>query len=126
MDTTMDRMADLIKDTLLDGMEGDDEVPAAISLAPVSADELIERLRPCLEQTLREVADRLNAVPGDSLPDEILEETGELFSDLWAATLRTALQMRIESALAEEPTPPDAPPPQGEWAKRYRHMHLTA
>jgi hypothetical protein len=120
VDAAMDHMADLIKDALLDGLEfsdDDDEAPAP--LVPLSPDEFVLRMRERVDRTLRQIADVLNAAP-DQSPARTEEQTSELFSDLWVEALKVAAQLRLESTLVEEQ--PDAELPQGEWARRYRHM----
>jgi hypothetical protein len=122
VDAAMDHMADVIKDTLLDGLEfrdEDDDLPAA-PLAPLSPDEFVERMRERVERTLRQVAEVLNEAP-DEIPARTEEKTSDLFTDLWVEALSVAAQLRLEATLSEEQ--PATALPEGEWARRYRLMH---
>jgi hypothetical protein len=120
VDSTMEHMADLIKDALLDGLElsDDDDVPPA-PLEPLSPEEFVERMRGRVERALRQVAEVLNAAPDES-PARTADKTSELFNELWLEALSVAAQMRLESTLTTEL--PEEELPQGEWARRYRLM----
>jgi hypothetical protein len=122
VDAAMDHMADVIKDALLDGLQfcDDEDEPPVVPLLPLSPDEFVERMRPRLERTLRQVAGVLNAAP-DEAPARTEEKTSELFTELWLEALKLAARMRLESTLAEEQ--PEMALPEGEWARRYRLMH---
>ncbi len=121
VDAAMDQMADLIKDALLDGLDfGDGDEPAVAPLLPLSPDEFVRRMRERVERTLRQVAEVLNDAPDESAA-ATEEATCDLFSELWLEALKVAEQMRLDATLAERM--PDAEPPEGEWAKRYRRMH---
>ena len=89
VDAAMDRMADLIKDALLDGWEppnDEGEMPVA-PLVGIDPDEFVARLRERVERTLRQVADALNAAPGES-PAVTEEATCDLFTELWLEALK--------------------------------------
>jgi hypothetical protein len=127
VDAAMDRMADIIKDTLLDGLElaDEDEVPAA-SVESITPDEFVARMRERVERTLRQVADILNAAPDES--SAVTEEaTCDLFSELWLEALKVAAEMRCDAVPGDKKPaaerPPGAGSPDGEWARRYRRMH---
>jgi hypothetical protein len=120
VDSAMDHMADLIKDALLDGLEFSDEDEGAVApLVPLSPDQFVERMRPRVDRTLRQLAQALNAA-GDESPAANDERTSELFHELWLEALKVAAQLRLESTLVEEL--PEVELPQGEWARRYRRM----
>ncbi len=121
VDAAMDRMADVIKDALLDGLEfTDDENGPAAPLHPLSPDAFVQQMRPRVERALRQVAEILNDAVSES-PATIDEATGEVFSELWLEALRVAAQLRLGATLVEPLG--DEPLPEGEWAKRYRRMH---
>jgi hypothetical protein len=125
VDAALDRMAELIKDALLDGVdlgEPDDEPPPP-DLPPLAADEFVARMRGPVEEALRQVAEAVNAAPAGAALAAAEEETADLFTELWWTALRTGLRMRLDAAAAE---PPGEPPPQGEWARRYRSMVRAA
>jgi hypothetical protein len=123
VDAAMNHMADLVKDLLLDGLPADDDVGMALGpLPPLSSEEFIEKMRPRVEQTLRQAAEAINAAPGDPTQAACEEATCDLFTELWLLALRTGVQMRLAAAVAEEQEE-DEVPPQGEWARRYRRMH---
>ncbi len=121
VDAAMDHMADLIKDALLDGIElpDEDEMPGDAP-ALIDPDELVARMRERVEQTLRHVAEGLNAGAGG-------EASRELFAELWREALKMAAELRLGAALGEAPPVAEAyhgaGPPDGEWARRYRVMH---
>jgi hypothetical protein len=127
VDAAMDRMADLIKDALLDGPDLSDEdgVPAA-PLVWIDPDEFAERMRERVERALRQVAEVLNDAP-DQPPALTAEATRDLLTELSIEALKVAAQMRLDAALGEPSTPAaghhGAEPPAGEWARRYRLMH---
>jgi hypothetical protein len=123
VDDALDRMAEQIKDLLLDGLDLEDEPPAP-DLPPLAPDEFVARMRGPVEEVLRRVAEALNAAPGGAVPDAVEEETADLFTRLWGTALHTGVRMRLDAALIEEPT--DGPKPEGEWARRYRVMVRTA
>ncbi|HKI30552.1 MAG TPA: hypothetical protein VKA46_01575 [Gemmataceae bacterium] len=120
VDAAIDRMADAIKEALLDGLEfPDDEEVTPAPLVPLPPDRFVERMRERVEKTLRQVAEVLNAAPDDS-PAAIEEKTCDLFTVLWLESLQVAAQLRLEETLVEEQ--PEVELPQGEWARRYRRM----
>jgi hypothetical protein len=127
VDAAMDRMADLIKNALLDGPEffDEDEVSAA-PLIEMDPDEFAARMRPRVEQALRQVAEVLNEAP-DQPPALIAEATCDLFTDLGIEALKVAAEMRLDAALSEVRPAAEGRhgmgPPDGEWARRYRLMH---
>jgi hypothetical protein len=126
VDAAMDRMADLIKDALLDGLQFADEDDLAAD-PPVSLDpeEFVARMRERVEQSLRQVAELLNDAPdGSSARAE--EAVGEVFTELRLEALKVAAEMRLRAALGESvhaTARHGAGPPDGEWARRYRLMH---
>ena len=122
VDAAMDRMADLIKNALLDGLEltEEDEVAPA-PVGPIDPDELVRRMRARVETTLRQVAVILNASPDESTT-AAEEATCDLFSELWLEALKVAAELRLGDGEDKEPEPPAEGQPQGEWARRYRQM----
>jgi hypothetical protein len=125
VDAAMDRMADLIKNALLDGLELDeDEVPPA-PLVAIDPDEFVRRMRERVERALRQVAEVLNDAP-ETTPAVTEEATFDLFTELWLEAMKVAAEVRLDAALGE-PRPPAEPhgagPPEGQWARRYRLMH---
>lgn len=127
VDAAMDRMADLIKNALLDGPEfsDEDEAPTA-PLVEIVPDEFAARMRPRVERALRQVAEVLNDAP-DQPPALIAEATCDLFAELGIEALTVAAQMRLDAALGEVRPVAEGDdsmgPPDGEWARRYRLMH---
>lgn len=128
VDAAMDHMADVIKDTLLDGLETggprEEDPPAEPppALPPISPEVFVAVMRARVEETLRQVAEAINAAPGDAVQAASEEETCDLFSELWLEALRTGVQMRLDAAAAGQPAEAE-PEPGGEWARRYRRMH---
>jgi hypothetical protein len=126
VDAAMDRMADLIKNALLDGLEleDEDEVPPA-PLVAIDPDEFVRRMRERVERALRQVAEVLNDAP-ETTPAVTEEATFDLFTELWLEAMKVAAEVRLDAALGE-PRPlaehHGAGPPDGQWARRYRLMH---
>jgi hypothetical protein len=122
MNAALDRMADLIKNAMMDGFgvnrDEDDEEPFS-ELPPMSADEFVEVMRGPVEEALRQVAEAINDIP-EGLSDEAEERTCDIFTELWLESLRIAMRLRIDAALASED--PSGVHPLGEWARRYRRM----
>jgi hypothetical protein len=127
VDAAMDRMADLIKDALLDGPElyDEDEVPPS-SLVGIDPNEFVARMRERVEGALRQVAEVLNDAPDESRA-LTAEATRDLFTELGIEALQVAAQMRLDAALGEDRPAVGgrhgAGPPDGQWARRYRLMH---
>jgi hypothetical protein len=120
VDGAIDRMADAIKEALLDGFDlSDEEGEPPAPLVTLAPERFVEQMRPRVEKTLRQVAEVLNAAPYDA-PAAIEEKTCDLFTELWLEALQVAAQLRLEETLVEEQ--PEAELPQGEWARRYRRM----
>jgi hypothetical protein len=127
VDAAMDHMADAIKDALIDGFDlGDDsdEEPAAESLPPVLPEEFVEAMRGRVEQTLRKVAAAINVAPGEAVPAAGVEETCDLFTELWLEALRVGVRLRLEAADRLQDAYAAEEPP-SEWARRYRRMHAV-
>jgi hypothetical protein len=126
VDAAMDRMADLIKNALLDGLElpDEDELPPA-PLVAIDPDEFAARMRERVEQALRQVAEVLNDAANES-PAVTEEATHDVFTELWLEALKVAAVMRIDAVLGEASPAArrhGAGPPDGQWARRYRLMH---
>jgi hypothetical protein len=89
VDETLDRLADVIKDTLLDcelpGGSEDDQ--ASGPLMPLSRERFVETMRPRIEDALRGMADSLNESGG-------ADRVGELLEALLRDALHTGLEMR--------------------------------
>jgi hypothetical protein len=117
-------VADAIKNAMLDGVAEDPAGPVsgAGELPPLSRDLFMKTLRGRVEDILGRVADAINegaAEPGGAAAEE---RVGDLFAQFWQEALEIGLQMRLDAATAE--LFPYAPP-QGEWARRYRRMHVA-
>ena len=122
MTAALDRMADLIKNAMMDGIgdnsDEEDEEPFS-ELPPMSTDEFLEVMRGPVEEALRQAAEALNDVP-EGLSPAVEERTCDIFTELWLESLRIAMRLRIDAAIANED--PNAARPLGEWARRYRRM----
>jgi hypothetical protein len=122
VNTALDRMADLIKNAMMDGFgmtadEGEEE-PFS-ELPPMSVEEFVAVMRGPVEEALRHAAEAINEIP-EGLSPEAEERTCDIFTELWLESLRAAMRLRIDAALANEN--PTAVRPMGEWARRYRRM----
>jgi len=123
-DETLDRLADAVKDSILDweGAHGCAGAgPVVASLPPVSGDDLVAALRGRVEDALRLAAGVVNDVrPGERLADR-REEIIDLFTALACEAFEVALQLRLDAAAAE--LAGTAPP--GDWAQKYRRMRVA-
>ena len=124
LDETLDRLADAVKDALLDWEWENDEwegLPSPRDLPPVNEKEFLDVLRFQTEQTLRDVAATVNEIrPGVGWQRGqrlVAERLAELARDAFAV----GLQMRLNAALRKPAVPQPAP---GLWAARYRRMML--
>jgi len=122
LDQRMERMADAIKDALLDWSTPEEEEGGAAegpALSPLCPDQFVEALRGNLEETLRRVAGVLNETPDGRLSGAAGDHICELVAQFVSESLEVGLRMRWDGA--EEA---DAPlmPPQGDWASRFRSM----
>jgi hypothetical protein len=122
LNAALDRMADVIKDAMMDGFgmsrDEDDQEPFS-ELPPMSVDEFIEVMRGPVDEALRQAAEAINEIP-EGLSTEAEERTCDIFTELWLESLRVAMRLRIDEALANDD--PTAARPLGEWARRYRRM----
>src|SRR4051812_11436530 len=123
VEATLERLADSIKDLLLDGFESEAvDAPQATAedLPPLSKEAFLAALRPQIEATFGQLADALNETPRGRLPAACEERLTDLFAQLWCAALEVGEQMRSDATSA---APLPFGPPRGEWAHRYRRMH---
>src|SRR5436309_3217880 len=97
IEDSLERMADAIKDFLLDAGEArdaDTTQPLAEDLLPLSREAFIAALRPRVEETLGHLADALNETPGGQLSAARDERLTDLFARLWCDALELGQQMR--------------------------------
>jgi hypothetical protein len=123
IEATLERMADSIKDLLLDAGEyadADFTQPVAEDLPPLPKEAFLAALRPRIEETLGQLADALNEMPSGKLSAIREEHLAELLVRLWCEGLELGQQMRSDAANTGLLP---VRPPQGEWARRYRRMH---
>jgi hypothetical protein len=120
IEQTLEQMADVIKDLLLDGSL-DANTPALLiePLPPMPRERFIEAMRPAVEATLRRAADVINRAPTGRIVAASEERVGEGFAALWREALEVGVRLRLEAAEAQLPP---GERPQGEWAKRFRRM----
>jgi hypothetical protein len=88
VDDTLERLADTIKDTLLDGQlpASEDDAETA-PVVPVARERFVEAMRPRIEEALRGMADSLNE-------RRDADAVGELLEALLRDALQTGLAMR--------------------------------
>jgi hypothetical protein len=125
LDETLDQVADLLKDSMLDAepaarRKPDEPMPE--HLPPLDEEAFLQALEPRLEETFWRVTEAINAVrAGDNL-----ERTREVVADLFAAlaweAFNAGIRQRIEAGVAEECPPFE--PDRDSWAARYRRMKL--
>jgi hypothetical protein len=117
------RVADRVKDTLLDlghDMDEDGADPSLpLPLPLMEPGPFVEALQLEVEMALRLVAERLNEAPGSGrLPEKLEEEVHAIFTELARQAIEEAFQQRM--ALAESDLPPEEAG--GGWARKYRRM----
>jgi hypothetical protein len=125
VEETLDRWSEAVKDAILDWDPDDEptEPPLPLEeLPPLAPEQFVEALRGPVEETLRQVAETINAAPTGHLVAASEDRLTELFADLWCEALRVGIQLRLDAAEAARP---DGEKLQGEWARRYRHMRVT-
>jgi hypothetical protein len=119
-DAAMERMADAVRDALLD-WNTDDDLPPEVArepLPPVDPGQFVEVLRPEVEQTLAALAEVLNEAPdARSLPAGE-PEVRRLLEGLVRQALERGRQLRIDAAVA-------GLPPGGPWVEKYRRMQAA-
>ena len=69
-------------------------------LASVDWEQLIERMRADFEQTMRQLADAVNAAPDGHLIDGSEEKARDLLNEFRRVTFQTAAQIRVEATEA--------------------------
>jgi hypothetical protein len=69
-------------------------------LAKMDRDELVRRMRADFEQTMRQVADAVNAAPDGHLIDGSEEQVRDLLGEFRRRSFETAAQMRVEATEA--------------------------
>jgi hypothetical protein len=121
VDEMIDRMADAVKDALVDwdwcppdeAGEG-----GTAPLPPLSAEQFVDAMRPRVEEALRRVAACLNEGPGPDLSAAAEERVLDHFGRLCSEALEVGRNLREDAA----ETPPMVAAPCGTWALRYRRM----
>jgi hypothetical protein len=120
LEETLERLADLVKDLMLDG--GRRPASAGLlpdDLPPVPPEALVRALRDRAEAALRQAAEAVNAVgPGEHLGAG-QEQVADVFLSLAREAFEIGLRLRLDAA-----TRTLEPVAQGDWALRYRRMVL--
>jgi hypothetical protein len=120
---SLERVADRIKDALLDWeLPWDTERRAALpdDLLPMSPADFVAELRGRVEEVLWHLAAVINDAPACQLDTVGRQRVAELLGVLVQEALERGVQLRLE---ATEAGPPLLPLPEGAWASRYRRMH---
>jgi hypothetical protein len=120
-----ERVADRIKDTLLDlGCDTEEEsgeVVAPQLLRPPVTSRFAEAVHDMVEEALRQEDDQANENPRACSPQRIEQQVRALFDALLAAAIEQALRHRVvhsETARAAKEVG-------GAWARKYRRMMAT-
>jgi hypothetical protein len=120
-----DRLADRVKDGIIDLGSGPDQDPTPVarepSLPPVDPKVLGWALEPCIMQALAETAAAINEDPDGCLAALTEERVLALFQALGEVALAQAQELRFAAAEAALPGQVKAP---GEWARRYRRIQF--
>jgi hypothetical protein len=119
-DQAMERMADAVRDALLD-WNTDDDLPPDVArepLPPVEPGRFVEVLRPEVEQTLAALAEVLNEAPDARSIPAGEPEVRRLLEGLIRQALERGRQLRIDAAVA-------GLPPGGPWVEKYRRMQAA-
>ncbi len=125
LDDVLDRLAERVKDAILDCDFDDDRrepPPVRESLPPADRELLVEALRVRSEEILWAAADLINDLrPGPGW-EKGRRLVAELFAELAREAVAVGLRMRTEAAVRAGFGGPPAP---GLWAERYRRMRLS-
>lgn len=120
LEETLERLADLVKDLMLDGgrrPSASGLLPDA--LPPVPPEALVRALRDRAEAALRQAAEAVNAGrPGEPLGAG-QERVADVFLTLAREAFEIGLRLRLDAAARTL-----EPAAQGDWALRYRRMLL--
>lgn len=119
--SSLDRLAETIKNLLLDWDWQGDESEAVLveELPPMCRETFALRLRERMEETLRQMADAINAAPTGNIVAASAEAVRAVLADFGTAAVELGVRLRIDAAEAALPL---APLPQGEWARKLRLM----
>jgi hypothetical protein len=116
------RFTEIIRDVLIDWDFMDEQDNAAASLdelPPMSPEAFVFALRCQMDDTLRQVAEAINAAPTGDIIGGSEEQVCQLLAEFWAKAMERGVQMRIEAA---EAVLPPGERTRGEWARRLRRM----
>jgi len=120
----LERMADSIKDALLD-WETDDEPgersPAIAELPPLDQALFVAAVRGKMEDVLWRMADAVNEAPSGRIVAASEAGIRDLMAELYVEALELGVQMRLDAAETALPPPLR---PQGKWARRWRRMTM--
>src|SRR5258707_14812267 len=98
LDETVEQMADVIKDAMLDWSPVDGGDPLGEDLPRLSADHFVEAMRGRVEDVLRQMAEAVNDSPAGQLSAAREEQMGDLFAQLWCTATELGRQMRRDAA----------------------------
>jgi hypothetical protein len=118
-----DRMADGVKDALLDlGYSADEDAQlesvAPLPLEPLDVEQFVAALHGPVESALRRMAEALNEAPGGPPSAAAEQQVRALFDDLVREALERAFELRMAASESDLPPPGSG----GDWARKYRRM----
>ncbi|MBL8792326.1 MAG: hypothetical protein JNM56_00325 [Planctomycetia bacterium] len=116
------RFTELVRDVLIDWDildDQDDATPPREDLPPMSPEAFVFALRYQMDETLRQVAEAINAAPTGDIIGGSEEQVCRLLAEFWAKAMERGVLMRLEAA---EALLPPGERPKGEWARRLRRM----
>jgi hypothetical protein len=122
LEELMERLADAIKDVLLDwsGTDGEDAAASPPEeLPPFEPETFVLAMREPSETLLRRLAEAINNAPTGAIVAVSEDKVGALFADFWCQALKTGVQLRLDTAAAQVPP---SHRPQGAWARKLRAM----
>ena len=118
---TLERLADAIRDAMLDSSwaEGPEADGPGPPLPSMDVNHFVELMRGKVEETLRKAGQIINDAPTGEVAAASAGQLDDLFGELSHLAVMLGLQLRLEAAEVEA-----APGqrPQGDWAKRWRRM----
>jgi len=125
VEESLERMADVIKDAILDwevGMDAAAERLPLEELPPMAPARFVEAMRDKVDAILWSVAEAINDAPTGHIVAASEEQIGKLLEELWCEALRQGVQQRIDAAQSGLRPSQRL---QGEWAKRLHRMTVA-
>ena len=118
----LDQIADIIKDSMLDwGEPEEDETPfPEQTFVSLARSKFVEAMRERIEDALAHLADVIDDAPAGRLDRSHEEAVAEILTKLCCEAVETGIRLRLAGKPRNVPLPA---PAAGEWVRRFRQMH---